>query len=84
MIPSGNAAPFLCFTAEHMSQPERTILEATIAKAPTGKEWEVTIIGAQSPDDLLTVDGKKISPVQVYRKIQPVKVAMLAKESLPE
>jgi hypothetical protein len=42
-----------------MTQSEQIILEATIEKAATGKEWEVTIIGAQGPGDLLTVDGKR-------------------------
>jgi hypothetical protein len=39
-------------------KPEQIFLEATIANAPTGKEWEVTIIGAQKPEDLITVDGR--------------------------
>ena len=42
-----------------MDKSEKIFLEAAIKKAPTGKEWEVTIIGAQTPDDLLTVDGRR-------------------------
>jgi hypothetical protein len=34
--------------------------------------------------DLLTVDGAGRSPGQVYRKVYPVKLAVLAKESVPE
>ena len=35
---------------------ENTVLEASIGK--TGKEWEVTIIGAKSPNDVVTIDGR--------------------------
>ena len=42
-----------------MEKREKIVLEATIEKAPTGKEWEVTIIGAQKPEDLITVDGRR-------------------------
>ena len=41
----------------YMAENEIITLEATIQ--PTGKEWEVTIIGAHSPDDLMTVGGRK-------------------------
>ena len=41
-----------------MNRTDNIFLEATIEKAPTGKEWEVTIIGAQNPDDLMTIDGR--------------------------
>ncbi|MCF8031888.1 MAG: hypothetical protein K9K66_00140 [Desulfarculaceae bacterium] len=37
-----------------------------------------------SIDDLLTVDGEKRSPLEVYRKVGPVKLAVLAKEAVPE
>lgn len=40
-------------------QIEQLVVEATIAKAPAGKEWEVTIIGAQKPEDLVTVGGRR-------------------------
>jgi hypothetical protein len=33
----------------------KLILEAKINK--TGREWEVTIIGAQKPEDLMIIDG---------------------------
>ena len=42
-----------------MEQQDQIILEATVEKALAGKEWEVTIIGAQRPEDLLTVGGKR-------------------------
>ena len=35
-------------------------------------------------DDLLTVDGVKKDPAQVYRKIRPVKIAALAKSAVPD
>jgi len=35
-------------------------------------------------DDLLTVDGKRRLPGEVYRKVHPVKLAVLAKEAIPE
>jgi len=37
-------------------QNEVIVLEAAIE--PQGKEWEVTIIGAQKPDDLLTIGSR--------------------------
>ena len=37
-----------------------------------------------SIDDLLTVDGVKRSPLEVYRKVGAVKLAVLAKEAVPE
>ena len=42
-----------------MGKYEQIFLEAAIKKGPTGKEWEVTIIGAQKPEDLITVDGRR-------------------------
>ena len=42
-----------------MEKTDNLFLEATVEKALAGKEWEVTIIGAQRPEDLLTVDGKR-------------------------
>jgi hypothetical protein len=42
-----------------MEESELMFLEAGIAAGPTGKEWEVTIIGAQRPDDLLTIEGRQ-------------------------
>jgi hypothetical protein len=36
---------------------QKLILEANIQK--TGKEWEVTIIGAKSPGDVIRIDGRK-------------------------
>ncbi|MHC4790942.1 MAG: glutamate synthase, partial [Planctomycetota bacterium] len=33
---------------------------------------------------LLTVDGIRLSPKEVYRKVQAVKLAVLAKEGIPE
>jgi hypothetical protein len=43
-----------------MTEHEVIALEATVTPGnePTGKEWEVTIIGAKSPKDLLTIDGR--------------------------
>ena len=35
-------------------------------------------------DDLLTVDGIQRSPLEVYRKVRAVKLAVLAAESIPE
>ncbi len=37
-----------------------------------------------SIENLLTVDGVKHSPLQVYRKVRAVKLAVLAAESIPE
>jgi glutamate synthase domain-containing protein 3 len=34
--------------------------------------------------DLLTVDGIRRSPKEIYRKVQAVKLAVLAKEAIPE
>jgi hypothetical protein len=42
-----------------MAQNLRITTEAKIEAGPTGKEWEVTIIGAQSPDDLITIEGRR-------------------------
>ena len=36
---------------------DQLIVEAAIAK--TGSQWEVTIIGAKSPGDVLTIDGRQ-------------------------
>lgn len=40
-----------------MDKKEQLFLEAKLNK--TGKEWEVTIIGAHKPEDLLTIDGRR-------------------------
>ena len=42
-----------------MSQ-QQLFLEATLeaTEEKTGREWEVTIIGAQSPSDVVTANGK--------------------------
>ena len=40
--------------------------------------------GISVEEDLLVVDGKHLSPGQVYRKVQAVKLAVLAKEAVPE
>jgi hypothetical protein len=39
---------------------QQLYLEATLeaTEEKTGREWEVTIIGARTPDDLVTVDGR--------------------------
>ena len=44
-----------------MAKSEIIVLEAKLGPTtePTGKEWEVTIIGAKSPKDLLTIDGRR-------------------------
>ena len=34
--------------------------------------------------DLLNVDGKKRSPLEVYRKVRAVKLEVLAKQTVPE
>ena len=44
-----------------MAKNEIIVLEAKLGPTaePTGKEWEVTIIGAKSPKDILTIDGRQ-------------------------
>jgi hypothetical protein len=42
-----------------MTENLRITTEAKIGPGPTGREWEVTIIGAQSPDDLITIEGRR-------------------------
>lgn len=57
------------------------------------KDWDLILpylqanerhFGISIEDDLLVVDGKRLSPEKVYRKVQAVKLAVLAKESVPE
>jgi glutamate synthase domain-containing protein 3 len=57
------------------------------------KDWDLILpylkaneqhFGISIQDDLLTVDGTRLSPRQVYRKVQVVKLAVLAKEAVPE
>jgi len=57
------------------------------------KDWNLILpylkaneqyFGISIEDDLLTVDGKRLSPGQVYRMVQVVKLAVLAKETVPE
>ncbi|UCF16575.1 MAG: hypothetical protein JSW59_03765, partial [Phycisphaerales bacterium] len=57
------------------------------------KDWDLILpylqanerhFGISIEDDLLTVDGKRLLPGQVYRKVQVVKLAVLAKEAVPE
>ena len=59
----------------------------------TQADWELILpylqaneryFGISIERDLLTVDGAGRSPGQVYRKVYPVKLAVLAKESVPE
>jgi hypothetical protein len=40
--------------------------------------------GISVEDDLLTVDGVKKSPAEVYRKVRAVSLAVLAKAYVPE
>jgi glutamate synthase domain-containing protein 3 len=40
--------------------------------------------GISIEDDLLMVDGKRLSPGLVYRKVQAVKLSVLTKETVPE
>jgi hypothetical protein len=40
--------------------------------------------GISIENDLLTVDGKRLPPHQVYRKVSARKLAVLAKESVPD
>ncbi|MEW5726061.1 MAG: glutamate synthase, partial [Thermodesulfobacteriota bacterium] len=42
------------------------------------------LFGISVEDDLLTVDGVRKGPREVYRKIHPVRLAVLAKQSPPE
>jgi len=57
------------------------------------KDWDLILpylkaneqhFGISIEDDLLTVDGRRLLPGQVYRKVQVVKLAVLAKEAVPE
>jgi glutamate synthase domain-containing protein 1/glutamate synthase domain-containing protein 3 len=42
------------------------------------------LFGISIEDHLLQVDGEKRSPLEVYRKVTPKKLAVLAKEAVPE
>jgi len=59
----------------------------------TGADWELIgpylqanerYFGVSIERDLLRVDGARRTPREVYRKVYPVKLSVLAKESVPE
>ena len=59
----------------------------------TEQDWQLILpylqanqryFGISIEDDLLTIDGVRRSPQEVYRKVVPVKLAVLAKEAVPE
>ena len=59
----------------------------------TDKDWELILpylrkneqlFGVSIEDDLLTVNGERRSPGEVYRKVSAVKLAVLAKMEVPE
>ena len=59
----------------------------------TDEDWELIrpyletnerYFGISLERDLLTVDGVRRTPGEVYRKVRAVKLAVLAKESVPE
>jgi glutamate synthase domain-containing protein 1/glutamate synthase domain-containing protein 3 len=59
----------------------------------TEQDWELILpylqanekyFGISIERDLLTVDGVRKPPQQVYRKVKAVKLAVLAKEAIPE
>lgn len=59
----------------------------------TDKDWDLILpylkanerhFGISVEDDLLTVDGNRLPPGQVYRKVHAVKLAVLAKEAVPQ
>ncbi len=59
----------------------------------TGADWELILpylqaneryFGVSIERDLLRVDGARRTPREVYRKVYPVKLSVLAKESVPE
>jgi hypothetical protein len=47
-------------------------------------ETNEQLFGISIERDLLTVDSVRRTPEDVYRKVSPVKSAILAKESVPE
>jgi len=59
----------------------------------TRKDWDLILpylrenerlFGISVERDLLTVSGVRRTPSQVYREVQPVKLAVLAKQEIPE
>jgi glutamate synthase domain-containing protein 1/glutamate synthase domain-containing protein 3 len=59
----------------------------------TDDDWQLILpyleanqrhFGISIDDDLLTVDGQRRPPQEVYRKVRAVKLAVLAKELIPE
>jgi glutamate synthase domain-containing protein 1/glutamate synthase domain-containing protein 3 len=76
---------------KHTLVPEQ--LNGGAFKDLTKKDWELILpylrtneqyFGVSVERDLLTVDGFQLSPKEVYRKVQAVKLAVLAKEEIPE
>jgi len=47
-------------------------------------ETNERLFGISIERDLLVVDGVKKNPAEVYRKVQAVKLEVLAKQSVPE
>lgn len=47
-------------------------------------ETNEELFGISIEEDILVVDGKKRSPLEVYRKVTPKHLAALAKEAIPE
>ena len=95
--PGSNLFSLASGGAIFIRDPHRQLVEEQLNGAEyaelTDADWELFLpllkenekhFAISIERDLLTVDGVRKTPAEVYRKVQPKRVATLAKETVPE
>ncbi|MDP6544561.1 MAG: glutamate synthase [Phycisphaerae bacterium] len=95
--PGSNLFSLASGGAIFVRDPDRQLIDEQLNGAEfadlTDADWELilpylqenqTHFGIDIGRDLLTVDGVLKEPAEVYRKVQPLRVAALARETVPE
>jgi len=95
--PGGNLFSLASGGAIYVRDPRQLVAKDCLNGgefAPLGDEdWELILpylqenerlFGISIERDLLTVDGKLRAPAEVYRKVRPLRMAVLAKETVKE
>jgi glutamate synthase domain-containing protein 1/glutamate synthase domain-containing protein 3 len=95
--PGSNLFSLASGGAIYVRDPHHLVVEAQLNGGRffemTEDDWQLILpyleknqelFGISIEDDLLTVDGVKRSPLEVYRKVGAVKLAVLSKDAVPE
>jgi glutamate synthase domain-containing protein 1/glutamate synthase domain-containing protein 3 len=95
--PGSNLFSLASGGAIYVRDPHKLVIEEQLNGGQIDQigdeEWQLILpyleanqelFGISIEDHLLPVDGQKLSPAEVYRKVTPKRLAVLAKEAIPE